>query len=576
MSIIRLIKHPSPNIGTDKWNHVFLLLPVLFLAAGLNSCGQEPASERLAPLAQGDTISIAVMATTDVHGRVRAWDYYRDREEPRYALSKVATLVDSVRDVHEHTILLDAGDWLQGNPFAEYFAMHDPQNRHYPFLAAADHMDYDAIVLGNHEFNFGLEYLNRQIELTDSPIIGANIYHHGTDDPAYPPYIFREIAGLRVAIVGLTTPGSAVWDRPRVEGILDFGDGLEAAHRFVQEVRDDHQADVVIILAHTGLDGGTSYHRDDLGDENFGRAVGEEVPGVDLLVLGHTHRAIDDVQLQGADGREVGVIQPGRWASHLGVAEMNVVRQQDGTIRVVSISTTNHSVAEVDEHPDIVALTLEEHEDVVAFVTEPMAMTDDEWSASDARRKDTPIIDLIQTVQKEQTGAQLSAAAAFNTSVSFGPGPITRGDISLLYPYYNTLYKMEITGEQIRSFLEHTSQYYTTGTDEEGNPVVNSGWPGFNFDMLAGVTYELDLRNQPGERVTKLVYNGEPVARDDRFTMAVNSYRAEGGGGFDMLQDAPVLMTIDRSVGDMILEYLQDKEVIQHDDVFKDNWHLVY
>ncbi len=577
MSIIKLKKNPSPpSAGRGKWNDIFLLLPVLLLVAGLSSCGQEPAPERSAPLADRDTVSIAVMATTDVHGRVRAWDYYRDREEPRYALSKVATLVDSVRAVHEHTILLDAGDWLQGNPFAEYFAMHDPQNRHYPFLALTDRMDYDAIVLGNHEFNFGLEYLNRQIGMTDTPIMGANIYHPGTDDPAYPPYIVREVAGLRVAIVGLTTPGSAVWDRPRVEGILDFGDGLEAAHRFVQEVREDHQADVVIILAHTGLDGSASYQRDDLGDENFGRAVGEEVPGVDLMVLGHTHRAIDDVALQGADGREVGVVQPGRWASHLGVAEMDIVRQQDGTIRVVSISTANHSVADVDEHPEIVALTLEAHEDVVAFVTEPMAMTDDEWSARDARRKDTPIIDLIQTVQKEQTGAQLSAAAAFNTSVSFGPGPITRGDIALLYPYYNTLYKMEITGEQIKSFLEHTSQYYTTETDEQGNPVVNRGWPGFNFDMLAGVTYVLDLRNQPGERVTKLMYNEEPVAGDDRFTLAINSYRAEGGGGFDMLQDAPVLMTIDRSVGDMILEYLQDKEVIQHNDVFKENWHLVY
>jgi len=577
MSIIKLKKKPSPrNLGSGTWNDFPMLLSVLLLAAGLNNCGQEPAPERSTSLVEGDTVTIAVMASADVHGRVRAWDYYRDQEEPRYALSKVATLVDSVRDVHEHTILLDAGDWLQGNPFAEYFAMHDPQNRHYPFLAAADHMDYDAIVLGNHEFNFGLEYLNRQIELTDTPIIGANIYHHGTDGPAYPPYIFREIAGLRVAIVGLTTPGSAVWDRPRVEGILNFGDGLEAAHRFVQEVRDEHRADVVIILAHTGLDGGTSYHRDDLGDENFGKAIGEKVPGVDLLVLGHTHRAIDDVVLEGTDGREVGVIQPGRWASHLGVAEMNVVRQQDGTTRVVSISTANHSVAEVDEHPEIIALTHEAHGDVVAFVTEPMAMTDDEWSARDARRKDTPIIDLIQTVQKERTGAQLSAAAAFNTSVSFGPGPVTRGDIALLYPYYNTLYKMEITGEQIRSFLEHTSQYYTTETDDQGNPVVNRGWPGFNFDMLAGVTYELDLRNQPGDRVTKLMYDGKPVSGDARFTIAINSYRAEGGGGFDMLHDAPVLMTIDRSVGDMILEFLQDIEVIQHEDVFKENWHLVY
>jgi 2',3'-cyclic-nucleotide 2'-phosphodiesterase (5'-nucleotidase family) len=552
------------------------VVSLVTLVCALTSCGQNAPADRSSDLAVGDTVSIAVMATTDVHGWVRAWDYYRDQPEPGYALSKAATLVDSIRSAHENTMLLDAGDWLQGNPFAEYFALNDPRQRHYPFLEAVDYMEYDAIVLGNHEFNFGLEYLDRQIAMTRAPVLGGNIYHHGTDDPAYAPYIIRDIAGIRIAVVGLTTPGSAVWDRSRVEGVLDFGDGLEAARRFVGEVRQDHQADVIIVLAHTGLDGSTSYHRDDLGEENFGRAVGEQVPGVDLLVLGHTHRAIDDIELEGYDGRKVGVIQPGRWASHLGLAEMKITRESDGMVRVVSVATSNHSVERVEEHPEIVELTLEAHDDVVRFVTEPMAYTDDTWSARDARKEDTPVIDLIQAVQKQQTGAQLSAAAAFNISVSFGPGAITRGDIALLYPYFNTLYKLELSGKQIRSFLEHTSQYYTSETDERGLPVINRGWPGFNFDMLAGVTYVLDLRNPPGERVTVLMYNDEPVRDDDLFTIAVNSYRAEGGGGFDMLQDAPVLMTIDRSVGDMILEYLQEMEVIQHDDVFEENWHLAY
>jgi 2',3'-cyclic-nucleotide 2'-phosphodiesterase (5'-nucleotidase family) len=577
---IKLKKATSAAYPIQRILQRALYAPVLLLLisglTGLAGCGLEGSKDRPEAIDNGDTLRIAVMATTDVHGRLRAWDYYRNQEETRYALSKVATLVDSVRNVYSHTLLLDAGDWLQGNPFAEYFAMHDPQERHYPFLTAADYMAFDAIVLGNHEFNFGLEYLDRQIEMTMTPIIGANIYRHGTFEPAYQPYVIRDFNGARVAVIGLTTPGSAVWDRPRVEGKLDFGDGVEAANRFVAHVREEYRADVVIILAHSGLDGRTSYHRDDLGEENFGRTVGEGVPGVDLLVLGHTHRAIDDVRLEGVDGRTVGVIQPGRWASHLGIAELKLVLDEAGSFRVADVSTINHSVENVKEHPEIVQLTLEAHDDVVAFVTEPMATTDDIWSARDARRNDTPIIGLIQVVQKKQTGAQLSAAAAFNTSVTFGPGPITRGDIALLYPYFNTLYKLEVTGEQIRSFLEHTSQYYTSGTDAQGRPVVNREWPGFNFDMLAGADYVLDLRNPPGERVVNLTFNGEPIASDDRFTMAVNSYRAEGGGGFHMLKDAPVLMTINRSVGDMILDFLKEKEVIRHDDVFDDNWQLAY
>ncbi len=516
------------------------------------------------------------MATTDVHGRVRAWDYYRDREEPRYALSKAATLVDSIRSEYPNNLLLDAGDWLQGNPFAEYFAWHDPDERHYPFLSVTDFLEYDALVLGNHEFNFGLEYLNRQIGMTETPVLGANIYHHETVDPAYPPYVIRDIEGIQVAIIGLTTPGSAVWDRSHVYGVLDFGDGPEAAGRFVSEVRDVHDVDIVIILAHSGLDGESSYHREDLGEENFGRTIGEQIPGVDLLVLGHTHRSIDGEILEGADGRQVGVIQPGRWASHLGVALLEIVRDGDGLVTIVDQQTRNYPVADFPEHPDVLEMTDQAHQEVVNHVTEPIIHTDDTWTTAKARLQDTPVIDLIQQVQKKKTGAELSAAAAFNTSVTFGPGPITRGDIALLYPYYNTLYKLEITGSQIREYLEHSSQYYLTGTGENGLPRINREWQGFNFDMLAGVTYHLDLQEEVGSRVTNLRYDGSPVAEDDRFTIAINSYRAEGGGGFRMLEDAPVIDRIDRSVGDMIIEFLDGREEIGHEDVFEENWHLVY
>ncbi|MDG5766443.1 5'-nucleotidase C-terminal domain-containing protein [Balneolales bacterium ANBcel1] len=563
---------PSSSIRSPVLALVSIWLPVLLISGPEASAGTSSDDSRI----PADTVTIAVMATADVHGRVRAWDYYRHRPEPRYALSKVATLADSIRGEHRHTLLLDAGDWLQGNPFAEYFALQSEPDIRYPFLKVADQMNFDAIVLGNHEFNFGIDYLNRQISLTETPILGANIYHHLSDDPAYPPYIIQDIAGIRVAVIGLTTPGSAVWDRAHVEGVLDFGDGVDAAHRYVTEVREQEGADVVVILAHSGLDGTTSYHGEGLGAENFGRAVGEQVAGVDLLVLGHTHSTIDDVVLEGLDGRAVGVIQPGRWASHLGVAMLELVRYDDGYVSIISQRTHNLPVEGVEEHPQIVEMTEQAHLQVVEYVTEPMARTPETWSARDSRMRDTPIIDLINHVQKKATGAQLSAAAAFNTSVSFGPGDITRGDIALLYPYFNTLYKLEITGAQLREFLEYTSRYYLTGTGYDGLPEINREWPGFNYDMVSGVDYVLDLRLDPGQRVTLLEYDGEAVADDDRFTIAVNSYRTEGGGGFDMLENARVLEHLDRSVGDMILEYLKGREEIRHQDVFEENWHLVY
>ena len=523
-----------------------------------------------------DTLTLKVMATADVHGRVRAWDYYRDQPQPRYAFSKAATLIDSIRSLYPNHLLLDSGDWLQGNPFAEYFAQHDPQNRHYPFLQVVDDLEYDAIVLGNHEFNFGLDYLNRQIEMTQTPVLGGNIYKYQTEEPAYTPYVIREVDGIRIAIIGLTTPGSAVWDRSHVEGVLDFGQGPSAAERLVTQAKEEDRADLVVVLAHSGLDGESSYHREDLGTEHFGRAVGEQVAGVDLLVLGHTHRAMDGVTLEGPDGGDVAVVQPGRWASTLGVASLETVRHSDGTVEVIDHYTRNYSVEDVKEHPGVVQMTEQAHQEVVEFVTEPIAETADHWTAENARRKPTPIIDLINEVQMEVTGAELSAAAAFVTSVSFGPGPITRGDINLLYPYYNTLYKLEISGAQLREFLEYTSQYYLSVSEQHDQPEVNPDWAGFNYDMVSGVEYVLDLREDAGQRVTLLEYNGRPVSNDDLFTIAINSYRAEGGGGFEMLENARVIEHIDRSVGDMILEYLQQKREIGHEDVYEDNWQLAY
>jgi len=542
----------------------FLLLAALLAAA--------PALAQAPQPAPADTTRIVVMSTTDLHGWVLPWDYYADRPEPRYAMAKVATLVDSVRARHAHTLLLDAGDWFQGNPLAEYYARRDSLSR-YPLLAAADRMRYDALVLGNHEFNFGIEILNRRIAQTETPILGANVYGHGTKEPAYVPYILRDLGGVRVGVVGLTTPGSAVWDRPRVEGRLDFGDGVEAADRFVREVRD-RGAEVVVVLAHSGLEGESSYGGEGLGAENFGRMVAERVAGVDLLVLGHTHRLTLE-RLTGPDGREVGVVQAGRWADHLGVAELTVVREgPTGAARVLRQRLDAHRTAHAEPHPAIVELASEGHEAVRAWMATPLAATTGPWPTDRARIEPSAAVGLIHAVQREVTGAQLSAAAAFSTAVTLGPEAITLGQLTQLYPYENALYVVEISGRDLRAFLEHGAQFYLAPEAPGQAPRQNPRWPGFNFDMVAGAEYELDLARPVGERVTRLEMDGRPVRDGDTFTMAVNSYRAEGGGGFPGMGDARVVRRIDRSVRDLIAEWLAERGTVAPEDVMERNWQL--
>jgi 2',3'-cyclic-nucleotide 2'-phosphodiesterase (5'-nucleotidase family) len=518
-----------------------------------------------------DTLTITILSTTDVHGWILPWDYYTDRPDERYGLSKAATLIDSIRAGQPHTLLLDAGDWLQGNPLAEFFARVDTLDRHFPFLQIVDHLGYDAIVVGNHEFNFGVNYLDRQVAKTNTPVLGANVYYHSTDDPAYVPYIIKEIGGVSIGIFGLTTPGSAVWDRPRVEGVLDFADGVETAERIVNRLVANG-ADIIIALAHSGLDGESSYSVIEGAEENFGRSLAENVPAIDYIVLGHAHRVLDDLTLRGPDGRSVGVVMPGRWASHLGVSEMLLVR--DGTSwKMADHHTTAIPVRHAASHPEVERMVYEVHEEVRNYINAPLTQTPDMWDATRARMEDTPIVDLIQHIQMKATGAQLSAAAAFNTNAQFGPGPISLGQITRIYPYENSLYTLEVTGKQVREYLEYTSQYYLQ-CEADDVPAINPDWPGYNFDLLAGIEYTLDLRNVIGSRVVHLEYEGTPVRDEDIFTIAVNSYRAEGGGGFAMLAESRVLNIIDTPVRDLIAEFLRERESIRHEDVFEMNWKL--
>jgi 2',3'-cyclic-nucleotide 2'-phosphodiesterase / 3'-nucleotidase len=519
---------------------------------------------------ESGTVSLTVMSTTDLHGWVVPWDYYTDIEDKRYGLARVATLVDSIRARVPHTLLLDAGDWMQGNPMAEFYGRHDTLSP-YPLLRAADLLEFDAIAIGNHEFNFGIDLLRHRIEQTRSPIIAANIYHAGTHDPAFEPYVIRDVDGVRVGILGLTTPGSAVWDRVHVEGRLDFGDGLEAAQRFVPLIQEEG-AEVIIVLMHSGLDGATSYFDENLGPEHFGRQVAENVEGIDLIVLGHTHTVVDQV-LEGPGGKRVPAIQAGRWGSHLALAELTVRRNGIG-VDVVSARTDIISAESVPASSRVEALVREEHQQVRNFMNQAVGTTADVWDGSRSRLEPTAIIDLVHAAQLRATGAQLSAAASFNPAVRMGPGAITLGQVTRLYPYENSLFTIEITGLQLRQYLEHTSRHFS-GVDEQEAPVVNPSWPGFNFDMIYGVEYDLDIRREPGARVVRLDYDGRPVRDSDRFTLAVNSYRAQGGGGFDMIADAPVLAHDQRAVRDLIVDYLRDNDPIAPADIPRSSWRLI-
>jgi 2',3'-cyclic-nucleotide 2'-phosphodiesterase (5'-nucleotidase family) len=548
-------------------NLVSIFTLVAFTLVACNSSDHENTKS----LAPGDTVSISVLTTTDLHGWIFPWDYSTDTSEERYGLAKVATIVDSIRNKQPYTLLLDAGDWLQGNQFADYFSKDGYSVPYYPLLKVAEAMNFDAFVLGNHEFNFGIEYLNKRIEQTTIPVLGANIYHYETKESAYKPYLIKNVGGVNIGVIGLTTPGSAVWDRPRVQGRLDFGDGTEAASRFVPEVLSKG-AEVIIILAHSGLESGSSFTTPGIPEENFGRSVLETVPGINLYVFGHSHRVTDNLNVMGPDSTIVPVIQAGRWGSHLGEAHFKITRDANGQIQILDVQTKAFNVESVKSDESLLQLAKPYHEMVRSYVNAELVSTSDEWSAEFARLEDSPIVDLIHQVQLEVTGAQLSVASAFNTNARFGPGVISRRDIAQIYPYENMLYKIELSGKQIREFLEFTSRYYS-GV-QHGEAIIRPGIPGYNFDTIQGLDYVIDLRRPLGQRITRLSYQGQSVKDDDAFTMAINSYRAEGGGGYEMLRGVNIIWQSEIPVRTYIEDYLSDKQTISTEDVFTDNWKL--
>ncbi len=518
-------------------------------------------------------VKLVVLSTTDIHGHLYGWNYNTDQPDPAHSLLQAATIIERIESQNEHTLLLDAGDWFQGNSFADFFAGIEPELPN-PQVQLFELMNYDAVVLGNHEFNFGIETLNYQLDMVDVPFLGANITDYHTGEPAYTPYIIKDIGSFNVAVIGLTTPGSAIWDRPRVEGRLNFEDGVETAAYYVQKVEEEG-ADVVIILAHSGFEGATSYASDTLGEENFGKLIAEQVPGVHALILGHTHRIIEDrVFVTDANPYGVTVTQPGRWASHIGRTELYLTRRADGSAFVGF--GTNEVIPVSDEipQPELFEQFSYAHEMVREYINEPLATTSSVWEAADARLVDRPIIDLIHRVQMEATGAQLSAAAIFNPSASFGPGGITRGDVAAIYPYANTLFKLGINGSDLREFLEFSMRYYATTPIGEF-PESAGVTPGFNLDFVAGVNYDIDLSQPVGNRILNLTYDGLPVQDNQEFTIAVNSYRTAGGGDFEMITRAEVITEIDTSVRVLIEEFLIEKGQIEPSDIFMPNWRIL-
>jgi 2',3'-cyclic-nucleotide 2'-phosphodiesterase/3'-nucleotidase len=551
----------------------------------------------------GKSVTITIMGSSDIHSHAVNWDYYTDavysdKAGNAVGLSRVSSVVNQIRADRgrDRTLLFDAGDTIQGTPLGFYYATVEPitaTGAVHPMASQMNAIGYDAVALGNHEFNYGLDLLDTWISQMNAPVLAANAVRAGTTVPAYRPYTIKTLnlkgyKPIRVGVLGMTNPGVVIWDKANVSGKLDVLDVVATAKRWVPIIRDQG-VDVVVVSVHAG-DSGTSSYSGDLPNENAAALMAEQVPGIDAILFGHAHKDIPQRFVTNkVTGEQVVLSEPMCWGQRLSVfdLELQIVK---GAWTVVSKRATNINTSTVQDDPALVAVVKAQHDAVVAYVNKPVATSTEALSAAEACWKDTAILDYVNKVQVDTVAKAiagtpeaslpiLSIAAPFSRLALFPAGQVTIRDVAGLYIYDNALMASVLTGAEIKDYLEYSAKYFQQVAP--GAPVAPASWtnalntPDYNYDQFSGVTYDIDISQPQGSRILNLSWQGVPVADGQRFVVAVNNYRQSGGGGFPHIATAPVIYNAQVAIREAIVASASAAGVIDPKDFHVVNWRLV-
>jgi len=510
----------------------------------------------LAPAAE---LKITLLATTDLHGNLFPYDYYTAQPAER-GLAKIATLIKAARAENPNNLLIDCGDTIQGTPLeAVYQEKGRPGLERDPMMLAMNSLGYDAMVVGNHEFNFGLKNLAKARGDAHFPWISSNIV--GGDRP-FAPYFLKTIAGVKIAVVGVTTPLIPDWEAEEHYHGYRFESGVESVRAAVADVRSRQHADIVIVAAHAGLDGDSR--------ENMVRQIATEVPGIDAIVFGHTHQQVASLQIG-----SVLLMQPRNWGMSLGRMDFVLQSGESGGWKIAFKSSRLIPVTrDTAADPKILEIARPYHELAESYLNTPIAEAPVALDSRLARVEDSALIDAIQQVQLYYSKADVSFASSFNARVSIPKGPVTIREIAALYIYENQLYAIEGSGKIVRDALENSARYYNTcAADCSHGPLINPDVIGYNYDMAQGVDYEIDLTQPPGRRIHNLRWRGRPLDDGQPLRVAVNNYRAGGSAGYSMFRGAKILWRSPDEIRDLVIQYYTEHKTLpaQPDN----NWRVV-
>ncbi len=516
------------------------LLSILLISAGL-----------LRPAA----ITVTLLATTDMHGNLVPVDYVTGAAAPR-GLAKIATLIRAVRAENPNTILIDCGDTIQGTPlegvYQRALRAGNPPAPGDPMMRAMNLLGYDAMAVGNHEFNAGLVNFDSARRDAKFPWISANIAVAGGGvERAFAPYIVKTVAGIKVAIIGLTTPMVPLWEKPENLGAYRFTPPVDAVKSAIAKLGRDERPDLIVVAAHSGLGRNLQTNQDEDTAENFVHELAREVPDLDAIVFGHSHQ-----QLEGVLVGKVLLVQPKNAAASLARIDFTF----DGKL-VSKKSRLIPATAQTAAAPDIMELAGPYEAATERYLNTPVARCDRELTATRAREEDSAIVDAIQRVQLYYAKADVSFTALFDPQVRIPRGEVTVRQIAALYPYDNELFAIEGTGKMVKDALENAARYFS-----------EKSIFGFNYDMAEGVEYEIDRSLPEGDRIRNLRWKGRPLAPSQRLRIAINNYRAGGSGGYDMFRGAKILWRSGDDIRDLLIRYYTERKTIPAEPT--NNWKL--
>lgn len=491
---------------------LFLTLVVIAAVRGVRAA--QPRAER---------ISLALLATTDLHGHIFPVDDEAGRPA-NLGLAKIATLVARERVTHSHTLLFDCGDTTQGTALA-YLAATRYSAQPNPVIAAMNAVGFDAMAVGNHDFNFGLPHLTKIRSEARFPIVGANIATDaGAPGKPFPAYAMKTVAGIRVGIIGVVTPGIARGEIPENYRGYRFRPIAEAVAEVAAAIRP--KVDLLVLLAHSGLGdaGGEGAPRatSDTAPENAMIEVATRVPRIDVIFFGHTHQEVGERIING-----VLLSQAKLWGQSLAEAEIEMDATGAGGWRVASKHSHVIPVTkEVEADAGIMKLDQEIGQATKEFLDRPVAKLAAPMSGATARVEAYPLVDWIHRAQLEAGHADVSIATMFRTGLRIPAGTLTVRNLYVLYPYDNVLYTIRMTGAELKEALELSASFYPAWPrpyEERALPL-----PTYDADSAAGVDYVIDLTKPVGSRVRELRFRGRPLKMDERLLVAVNHYRYYG------------------------------------------------